>query len=86
MINRPEVKILTWGPDAGNPTPMGQGLCTGALVPSRRDANAARPAREGLVEVVGARPSKRERSTVKALAWGEPAYGGKALYAFEMQV
>jgi len=54
MTNRSEVRILTWGPDAGNPTPMRQGLCIGAPVLSQRDANAARPVKEGPVEVVGA--------------------------------
>ena len=54
MTNRQEVKVQTWGPDAGNPTPMRQGPRAGAPALSQREANAAGPVKGGSVEVVGA--------------------------------
>ena len=67
MTNRQEVKVQTRGPDEGNPTPKRQGPC--CVIPrlSQREANAARPAMGGLVEVIGAWPSKRKRSVVRRL-------------------
>jgi hypothetical protein len=76
MQNRPEVKILSRGPDGGNPTPKRQGLCLGKPGPQRRDANAVAPAKEGPKEVIGAHPFRAQAKRRKASTPGEPASGG----------
>jgi hypothetical protein len=86
MTNRQEVKIQTGGPDVGNPTPMRQGLGTGAPVLLQRDAKRceAREGRSG-----GSRRCVTVQAKAKcrkAAASGEPASGGKARYTSEMQL
>jgi hypothetical protein len=80
MFNVQEVKIQTRGPDRGNPTPKRQGLCRGAPRLSGRDANAQRPARDSLKEVIGAWRNRMKVKCRKAHAMGKPAHGGNAQY------
>jgi hypothetical protein len=86
MQNRPEVKILSRGPDGGNPTPKRQGLCSGKPVLLRRDANAVVPAKEGPKEVIGARPFRAQAKRRKASTPGEPATSGTTQYPLEVKL
>jgi hypothetical protein len=80
MTNEQEVKVQTRGPDRGNPTPRRQGLCRGAPRLSGREANAQRPARDGLKEVIGAWWSRTRVKCRKACATDKPADGGYVQY------
>ena len=60
MFNVQEVKVQTRGPDRGNPTPKRQGLCCGLPWLDGRDANAQRPAKDGLKEVIALLPKRLE--------------------------
>jgi hypothetical protein len=80
MFNVQEVKVQTRGPDRGNPTPRRQGPCRGAPWLDGRDANAQRPAKDGLKEVIGAWRNRTKVKCRKAHAAGKPADGGNAQY------
>jgi hypothetical protein len=85
MINRPEVRILTWGPDVGNPTPMRQGLGIGSVL-SQVDAKRceAREGRSG-----GSRRCVTVQAKAKcrkADALGELAPSSEAQFTSEMHV
>ena len=80
MNNEQEVKVQTRDPDRGNPTPRRQGQCCGTPRLSGREANAQRPARDGLKEVIGARRSRTKVKCRKACATDEPADGGYVQY------
>ena len=86
MTNRQEVKVQTWGPNVGNPTPMRQGPGTGALVPAQKDAKrcGAREGRsDGSHRCVAVQTKVKRR---KAAASGKPARSGEAQYTLEMQL
>jgi hypothetical protein len=80
MFNVQEVKIQTRGPDRGNPIPKRQGPCCGTPWLDGRDANAQRPAKGGLKEVIGTWWNRTKVKCRKARATGEPANGGSARY------
>jgi hypothetical protein len=80
MFNVQEVKVQTRGPDRGNPTPRRQGPCCGLPRLDGRDANAQRPAKDGLKEVIGAWRNRTKVKCRKARAMGEPASSGNAQY------
>ena len=77
MNNKQEVKVQTRGLDRGNPTPRRQGRCYGAPQLWRRDANAAKPAKGRLVEVIGAWPYRTKVKRRKASLVDEPAGRGE---------
>jgi hypothetical protein len=77
MNNKQEVEVQTRGLNRGNPTPKRQGLCCGAPRLSRGEANAARPAKGGPVEVIGAWPFRMKMKRRKACLVDEPAPRGE---------
>ena len=76
MYNEQEVKVQTRGPDRGNPTSRRPGLCRGTPRLSGRDANAWRPARDGLKEVVDACRSRTKVKRRKACSTDKPSRSG----------
>ena len=88
MGNRQEVKIQTQGPNGGNLTPKRQGRRPGAyrVHVSRRTVGSCVSARGGLVEVIGACPSRTKVKRRKACAAGEPALSGEARYPPELRM
>jgi len=68
MVHRQEVKVQTRGPDGGNPTPKRQG----------RRRHRLQPARERLVEAVGARPFRAKAKRRKAAQAGKLASSSEA--------
>jgi hypothetical protein len=85
MNNKQEVKIQTRGPDRGNPTSRRQGLCRGAPRLSGREANAQRPARDGLKEVIDACRSRMRMKRRKAYSTDKLAHGSKVRFLLESQ-
>ena len=85
MNNEPEVKVLTRGPDRGNPTLKRQVPCCGSPRLSRRDANGARPARGGAVEVIGVWPFRAKAKRRKACRMDEPASSGEVRSLLESE-
>ena len=73
MYNEQEVKIQTRDPDRGNSTPKRQGPCCGLPWLDGRDANAQRPAKDGLKEVIGAWRFRMKVKCRKAYVTDEPA-------------
>ena len=76
MQDKPEVRILSRGPDGGNPTPKRQGLCSGKPELLRKVVHAAMPVKGGPKEVIGAHPFRAQAKRRKASTPGEPAASG----------
>ena len=73
-----QTQILSWGPNGGNPTPMGQGHRPGA--PGLADLTAQQPARGCLVEAVGVLPYRMKVKRREASVAGKSACSDKARY------
>jgi hypothetical protein len=85
MYNEQEVKVQTRGPDRGNPTSKRQGPCCGTPRLEGRDANARRPAKGGLKEVIDACRNRTQVKRRKAVSADEPAVSGEVQNLSEPQ-